>query len=128
MNNWAVYCLCEVNDGKQTYIGATINVDRRLRQHNGVLSGGAKRTAGHEWKRMCHVVGFTSSNDALRFEWRWKFISRKFKGTSLERRFHALYEILNEDKGRTEILNLLSESEDCYNYFNNKEMSYAILV
>ena len=37
-----VYML-ESSDGA-TYIGATVDLNRRLRQHNGEIKGGAKRT------------------------------------------------------------------------------------
>ena len=73
---WACYCL--VSQSGSTYIGSTIDIDRRLRQHNGELSGGAfatKRGAG--WRRVCHIVGFPDERAALQFEWRWKQLSRK---------------------------------------------------
>lgn len=60
-----------------TYIGATVNPDHRLRQHNGELVGGAKRTKGHVWKRALYVSGFPDWRAALQFEWAWK---RKGRG------------------------------------------------
>ena len=64
-----------------TYIGATINLDRRLRQHNKEIKGGAKATGrkvarGETWNRICYVSGFPSWPAALQFEWRWKQLSR----------------------------------------------------
>ena len=43
-----------------TYVGATVDLDHRLRQHNGEISGGAKATSGRagSWRRVCHVEGF----------------------------------------------------------------------
>ena len=35
------YCYMLYTDKNQTYIGATIDPDRRLRQHNKEISGGA---------------------------------------------------------------------------------------
>jgi structure-specific endonuclease subunit SLX1 len=83
-----VYCLATVNEPTLTYIGATMDAERRLRQHNGLLSGGARATSKrpNEWYRVCHVRGFTTWNSALSFEWHWKHFSRKLKGTPLERR------------------------------------------
>jgi structure-specific endonuclease subunit SLX1 len=64
-------------------VGATVDVDRRLRQHNKELAGGAHATGmkvnkGETWQRICYVSGFPTWQAALQFEWRWKQISRKF--------------------------------------------------
>lgn len=84
------------NDGgsQKTYVGVTPDLDRRLKQHNGLLSGGAKATHGRQWERICHVAGFPDHTSVLQFEWRWKQLSRKLLGTPLERRFKALQELL----------------------------------
>ena len=93
--DWYVYLLQSEN---KTYVGATIDPDRRLRQHNGLLSGGAKATKGHVWKRICLVGTFPEERDALQFEWSWKHISKKQKGSALERRKKALDLLLSKEK------------------------------
>lgn len=87
---WAVYLL--LNAAKtRTYVGATIDPDRRLRQHNGELVGGARATAGDSWTRVCLVRGFPDERAALQFEWMWKHLTRKLKPASpLQRRYKAL--------------------------------------
>lgn len=60
--------------GKRTYIGATVDVDRRLDQHNRKRSGGAKATAGRDWVRAAYVSGFPTWRSALQFEWAWKHV------------------------------------------------------
>jgi structure-specific endonuclease subunit SLX1 len=65
----------------RTYIGATVDLDRRLRQHNGEIKGGAKATKravdkGSTWTRMGYVSGFPTWQSALQFEWKWKQLSR----------------------------------------------------
>ncbi len=91
---WFCYFL-ECSD-KNTYIGATVDVNRRLRQHNCELKGGARRTTaksagGQKWHRVLYVSGFSSSQEALQFEWRWKFFSRKSSAAKpMERRIEAL--------------------------------------
>jgi structure-specific endonuclease subunit SLX1 len=78
-------------DGRKTYVGATVNPDRRIRQHNGELVGGARATHGRQWRRLFLIDGFTDERDALRFEWRWKWLTRQAPGDSyIEKRSHAL--------------------------------------
>lgn len=96
---WYVYLL-ESSSGA-TYVGATVDPDRRLRQHNGELKGGARATAmkcakGETWNRVC-MVGPFEKIEALRFEWRWKFVSRKQSGRPLEKRWKALQELVGEN-------------------------------
>jgi predicted GIY-YIG superfamily endonuclease len=79
----------------KTYVGATVDLQRRLKQHNGVLKGGAKYTTskvqqGQTWTRVCHLSGFKDWRSCLRFEWRWKMYSRKLKGSPLTKRLEAL--------------------------------------
>ena len=107
-----VYIL-ESSDKAATYVGATINLDHRLRQHNKDLVGGAHATSikvaqGHTWRRVCHVEGFPDWSAALQFEWRLKQLSRKlFKiknsnknankdanVKSIDRRIQALHQLL----------------------------------
>lgn len=95
MDPWYVYCLKRVSDQGQTYIGATIDPNRRLRQHNGEIVGGARATRGKDWQIFCYAGPFEKI-EALRFEWRWKWLSRKESGTPLERRQKALTRLLEE--------------------------------
>ena len=89
------YCYLLASDTK-TYVGATIDPNRRLRQHNGELSGGAKATRGYVWTRKCLVGPFEDNHKALSFEWHWKYNSKKFKGTPLERRMKALESMMDD--------------------------------
>jgi structure-specific endonuclease subunit SLX1 len=98
-SNYYVYLL-ESTDGC-TYIGATVDLDHRLRQHNCEIKGGAVATSsrvkkGFTWKRVCHVAGFPSWSAALQFEWAWKFYSRKLSSAMkpLDRRKMALDTLL----------------------------------
>jgi predicted GIY-YIG superfamily endonuclease len=97
---WKCYFLSST-DCPKTYIGITPDLDRRLKQHNGLLSGGAMATKGHSWERICHVKGFPDHRAALQFEWRWKQISRRCSGTPIERRFKALQELMALDRPTT---------------------------
>jgi len=99
-----VYLLQSNNN---TYVGATVDVNRRLRQHNGEIKGGAKATKrivvkGGKWTRVCYVSGFPTLQAALQFEWKWKYIARKLpkypKLNSLQKKLEALTILLASDK------------------------------
>lgn len=103
MSKYYVYLL-ESTD-HSTYIGATVDLEHRLRQHNKEIKGGAVATSrkvlcGQTWKRVCHIEGFPSWQAALQFEWAWKFYSRKLsqKLFPLERRKQALEILLALDR------------------------------
>ena len=50
MATWFAYVLVSTKI-RRTYVGVTTDVDRRARQHNGELRGGARATrAGRPWK------------------------------------------------------------------------------
>ena len=88
-----------LESGKKTYVGATVNLERRLRQHNQELKGGAKYTSKDKWTRVCYVSGFPTWNDALKFEWKWKQLSRKVPSkNSLQRRLEALNVLIASGK------------------------------
>ena len=85
-----------------------MDLDRRLRQHNGILAGGARATKvrvdkGESWKRVCYVKNFPNWSAALQFEWRWKHIARREpkRLSSLEKRRAALDKLLVMDRSTT---------------------------
>lgn len=94
-----VYLLVSTNGN--TYVGATVDLNRRLRQHNKEIKGGAHATGikvaqGETWTRAAYVSGFPDWTAALQFEWRWKHLSRKYgvKINPLEKRLNALKDLL----------------------------------
>lgn len=83
-----------------TYVGATVNVEHRLRQHNKELVGGARATSakvmkGETWTIACYVSNFPTWQSALQFEWRWKQLTRKSVqiGPPIVRRINALNQL-----------------------------------
>ena len=109
MVNYFVYLLESTNHA--TYVGATVNLDHRLRQHNGEIKGGARATSmkvknGETWRRVCYVEGFPSWSECLKFEWAWKFYSRKLsiKLFPLERRKQALKTLLSREKSTSKAI------------------------
>lgn len=98
-----VYLL--LSSDNATYVGATVDLERRLRQHNKEIKGGAHATGmkvqkGETWIRAAHVEGFPDWTAALQFEWRWKHLSRKLSPSlkPLERRMLALKQLLDLDR------------------------------
>jgi predicted GIY-YIG superfamily endonuclease len=104
-----VYCLIST-DGS-TYIGATVDLSRRLRQHNKEITGGARLTSrkvvvGQTWTCYCYVEGFPDWQACLQFEWRWKQLSRKLSMAMppIERRKAALTTLLALDRSTTKAI------------------------
>jgi structure-specific endonuclease subunit SLX1 len=103
-----VYLLLATPDRNATYVGATVDLERRLRQHNKEIKGGAVATStrvikGDTWIRAAYVQGFPDWQAALQFEWRWKQLSRKLptKMDPLTKRMTALKELLNLERPTT---------------------------
>ena len=126
-----VYLL--VSTSGATYVGATVDLNRRLRQHNKEIKGGAHATGvkvlqGEIWVRAAHVAGFPDWPAALQFEWRWKQLSRKLpiKMNPLERRIQALKQLLALERPTTKAIAYIEwpsppevnlETEDAKNYY-----------
>lgn len=140
-----VYIL-QCSDGS-TYVGATVDVDKRLRQHNKEIKGGAHATGikvskGYSWSRICYVSGFPTWNSALQFEWRLKQLSRKLIKESmnpLERRLYALHELLCMDQSTSNatpfnewpnkpVVNVEKEIELCSVYLQEDSASSRYLI
>lgn len=100
------YCYLLYTNKKHTYIGATIDIDHRLRQHNGELVGGAKYTKiqiknGLSWNRICYLTNIPEWRSALQIEWKWKQIGRtecKSIRDPIYRRLHSLKKLLSLEK------------------------------
>jgi structure-specific endonuclease subunit SLX1 len=127
-----VYLLVSTNHS--TYVGATVDLERRLRQHNKEIKGGAVATGskvakGEVWTRAAHVAGFPDWPAALQFEWRWKQLSRKLsvRMFPLERRMKALEELLKLERPTSKALaysewfsspQVVIELEEANKYYN----------
>ena len=58
---------------RRTYVGIAVDVDRRLRQHNGELVGGARSTrSGRPWVVARRLGPFADRAEASRVEYAWK--------------------------------------------------------
>ena len=71
--------------GNSSYIGATVDLKKRLRQHCSIIKGGAKRTRGKLWHYHCVISGFQTWRQCLQFEWAAKYYSRHCRGIQSRR-------------------------------------------
>lgn len=100
------YCYLLHTGKGHTYVGATKDPDRRLRQHNRELVGGARATGirvgqGLSWSRICYIKNIPDWQAALQIEWRWKQLGRtRFKHirNPVNRRLNSLKYLLGLDK------------------------------
>lgn len=96
------YCYIIKNDNNLTYNGYTTNLFRRLRQHNGLIAGGAKATANKgPWSYYCILTGFDSQREALSCEWKIKHPTgkktRPKKYCGIQGRILSLNQVLSLD-------------------------------
>ena len=126
-----VYLL--LSSDNYTYVGATVDLERRLRQHNKELKGGAFATGnkvqnGEVWIRVAHVEGFPDWKSALQFEWRWKQLTRQLPTDMhpLQRRMKALHKLIHLDRATSKatlytewprLPNIVFEDEETKKYY-----------
>jgi predicted GIY-YIG superfamily endonuclease len=106
-NNYIIYLLYN-NSNTCTYVGITNNKNRRIRQHNGELVGGAKYTKMKKGIGKWEYYGWIESiegyilekNIALSLEKRIQIFSKKMKGkTPIEKRLNTINKLLDEYDG-----------------------------
>ena len=89
-----VYWLTSAN---RSYVGATVCPERRLRQHNGDLTGGAYRTRDKgPWNFKCVVSGFRTWRESLQFEWAVKYAMKRCR--SVTTRTAALNKVIQKER------------------------------
>ena len=98
------YCyIVRIKEKERTYVGYTIEPERRIKQHNGILKGGAKATSiSNQWQFLAIITSdsplFTKCL-ALSIEWHLKHPEGKKRTTSLYRgvdgKLKSIIEVLN---------------------------------
>ena len=97
--DWQFYL---IQNRQYTYAGVSPDPEKRLRKHNGEISGGAKYTAskGPGWKHICLVKGFPTKIEALQFEWAVKHEPPRNVG-GVQARIQKFYKVLCKEKWTT---------------------------
>lgn len=63
------YVLRSATAPARTYCGSSVDLVYRLRQHNGLITGGARATStSRPWTVACVVTGFLDRSETLRYE------------------------------------------------------------
>ena len=99
MENYIVYLLINTSNN-YTYLGITNNSERRLKQHNGELSGGAKYTRNFKqdgvWKYYLQISNLSKSQ-SLSIERSIKNIRKYAVGSSsLDKRLYCINKTLKK--------------------------------
>ena len=87
----------------RTYVGMTKNMEKRIRQHNGEIKGGAKYTQyGRPWIVILQVRGFPDKSSALQCEWKNHHPPKNLKYNKIQGRLYhrlkVMKNILSLDK------------------------------
>jgi predicted GIY-YIG superfamily endonuclease len=107
----------------KTYNGSTNNIQRRLRQHNKELAGGAKYTSKYgesTWEYFFLMTGFPDNINCLQAEWRMKYPTNK----------KPRPKIFNSPQGRINGINQIIKLEKWTNNstINNQDMKLQIYI
>lgn len=84
----------------RVYIGYTVDFPRRIRQHNGEIVGGAKKTKRFRpWIPVCVVYGFKDNHSALRFEYRLQHAKPRRRSNMVEHTIDNIFKLIDAGDG-----------------------------
>jgi len=99
MSMYLCYLIVSI-DRRRTYVGVTNNFKRRIRQHNGEITGGARATSSvkaRPWSPVVTVHGFRDYREALQLEWAWKHEAPR-RAHGLPSRLTKLVTLCNKER------------------------------
>ena len=83
------------------YVGYTIDINRRISQHNGLRTGGAKKTKRFRpWKIIMYISGFLYERTALQYEFMIHHPPKRLrkKGGGILKYMTIMKKILQQEK------------------------------
>ena len=95
--NWFFYLIKKNNC---TYAGISPTPEKRLRQHNSEIKGGAKYTTSKGpggWEHICLIGGFQNKIQSMQFEWAVKHFPPKNAG-GIENRIKKMLLVCNKER------------------------------
>ena len=98
-----VYVLLSTPTGK-TYIGVTNNLERRLKQHNGIAKGGARYTSNYSPWTFNAVFLLKNRHDALSLEWKAKHRVSSNDGPGIQGKINRIIRLSSQYTGVTRYL------------------------
>ena len=95
-DEWFFYI---IQNKQFTYAGVSPDPVKRLRKHNGEISGGAKYTTskGPGWKHVCIVSGFQNKIQSMQFEWAVKHAPPRNVG-GIKSRMKKLNDVMQKER------------------------------
>ena len=126
------YCYFIIS-GNKTYNGYTVDLTRRLRQHNGIIQGGAKSTrcgkGGWEYLAVLTAPNWTAVR-AMQVEWLCKYPTRKKPRPRIysrpQGRVNSLGEVCSRLLESSDTSLTLHLHENYYDLFCNSEQSQLV--
>ena len=82
----------------RTYIGYTVDVSRRLFQHNGKLAGGAKKTKQKRPWRVVMFVSFEFERTAMQYEFCVQRTKKYRRGTGITNKMKVMKALLSQER------------------------------
>ena len=121
-----VYIIKGINLNKtKYYIGYTNNLFRRIKQHNGLLKGGAKATKGFTWTYYCIFTNFRDNIEGLQSEWRLKHSSYK---RNIIDKINSFIEYVSNNNRVSPNANILNKKILIYSNININKSNYFIHI
>lgn len=135
------YCYIISNTSDRTYNGYTVNLERRLRQHNGIIKGGARATRGKgPWEFLVVLTSpcWDCISVAMQHEWSMKYPTRRrprpkeFNGKMgrLKSFFHIFQHMERIDCSKincfiqSDYIDIMRDISEPFEFVHVKDLSY----